>query len=56
MKKIKLVSDYFVEDMIGGASLCDEEMYQTLKESFDIKKIHSKNLKLKDLLDDGCHF
>jgi len=56
MKKIKLVSDYFVEDMIGGASLCDEEMYQTLKESFDIKKINSKNLKLKDLLDDGCHF
>lgn len=56
MKKIKLISDYFVEDMTGGACLCDEEMYEVLKSKFKIEKIKSKNLKLRDLLEEDCHF
>jgi len=56
IKKIKLVSDYFKEDMIGGASLCDEEMYNVLKAEFNVVKIKSKDLKLKDLIKQDAHF
>jgi len=42
--KIILVSDFFIDDFVGGAALNDEEMYKLLSERFDAQKIKSRYL------------
>mgnify|MGYP003112497961 FL=1 len=41
---IILVSDFFIDDFVGGAALNDEEIYKTLNRHYDVKKIKSRYL------------
>ena len=42
--KIILISDFFIDDFVGGAALNDEEIYKLLSERFDAYKIKSRYL------------
>ena len=42
--KIILISDFFIDDFVGGAALNDEEIYKTLNHHYDVKKIKSRYL------------
>lgn len=42
--KVILISDFFIDDFVGGAALNDEEIYKLLSERFDIQKIKSRYL------------
>tara|TARA_Y100000296_G_C5141308_1_gene241220 strand:- start:258 stop:1109 length:852 start_codon:yes stop_codon:yes gene_type:complete len=42
--KIILISDFFIDDFIGGAALNDEEIYKLLSKRFDVFKIKSRYL------------
>ena len=42
--KVILISDFFIDDFVGGAALNDEEIYRLLSESFDVQKIKSRYL------------
>ena len=42
--KIILISDFFIDDFVGGAALNDEEIYNTLKKHYDVQKIKSRYL------------
>lgn len=42
--KIILVSDFFIDDFVGGAALNDEEIFVTLNKHYDVQKIKSRYL------------
>ena len=42
--KVILISDFFVDDFVGGAALNDEEIFTLLSERFDTYKIKSRYL------------
>ena len=42
--KIILVSDFFIDDFVGGAALNDEEIFKLLSKRFDVYKIKSRYL------------
>ena len=42
--KVILISDFFIDDFVGGAALNDEEIYKLLSERFDVQKIKSRYL------------
>ena len=42
--KVILISDFFIDDFVGGAALNDEEIYKLLSEQFDVQKIKSRYL------------
>jgi len=42
--KIILISDFFIDDFVGGAALNDEEIYKLLSKRFDVQKIKSRYL------------
>ena len=42
--KVILISDFFIDDFVGGAALNDEEIYRLLSERFDVQKIKSRYL------------
>ena len=42
--KIILISDFFIDDFVGGAALNDEEIFKLLSERFDVYKIKSRYL------------
>ena len=42
--KIILISDFFIDDFVGGAALNDEEIFTLLSEKFDVYKIKSRYL------------
>tara|TARA_R110000824_G_scaffold55069_19_gene151799 strand:- start:4804 stop:5652 length:849 start_codon:yes stop_codon:yes gene_type:complete len=42
--KIILISDFFIDDFVGGAALNDEEIYSTLSQHYDVQKIKSRYL------------
>jgi hypothetical protein len=42
--KVILISDFFIDDFVGGAALNDEEIYRLLSESFNVQKIKSRYL------------
>lgn len=42
--KIILISDFFIDDFVGGAALNDEEIYKLLSKRFDARKIKSRYL------------
>ena len=42
--KVILISDFFIDDFVGGAALNDEEIYGLLSERFDVQKIKSRYL------------
>jgi len=41
---IILISDFFIDDFVGGAALNDEEIYTLLNRHYDVKKIKSRYL------------
>jgi len=42
--KIILISDFFIDDFVGGAALNDEEIFVTLNKHYDVQKIKSRYL------------
>jgi hypothetical protein len=42
--KVILISDFFIDDFVGGAALNDEEIYKLLSKRFDVQKIKSRYL------------
>ena len=42
--KIILISDFFIDDFVGGAALNDEEIFTLLSKNFDVYKIKSRYL------------
>ena len=42
--KVILISDFFIDDFVGGAALNDEEIYRLLSERLDVQKIKSRYL------------
>jgi len=42
--KVILISDFFIDDFVGGAALNDEEIFTLLSERFDVYKIKSRYL------------
>ena len=42
--KIILISDFFIDDFVGGAALNDEEIFKLLSKRFDVYKIKSRYL------------
>ena len=42
--KIILISDFFIDDFVGGAALNDEEIFKLLSKRFDVYKIKSPYL------------
>jgi len=42
--KVILISDFFIDDFVGGAALNDEEIYRLLSKRFDVQKIKSRYL------------
>ena len=42
--RIILISDFFIDDFVGGAALNDEEIYRLLSKRFDALKIKSRYL------------
>lgn len=42
--RIILVSDFFIDDFVGGAALNDEEIFVTLNKHYDVQKIKSRYL------------
>ncbi len=42
--KIILISDFFIDDFVGGAALNDEEIYKTLNKHYEVQKIKSRYL------------
>ena len=40
--KIILVSDFFIDDFVGGAALNDEEIFKLLSKRFDVYKIKQR--------------
>jgi len=50
MKKIVFISDYFLDEIIGGAELCNEALMQNyLNINFQVQKIKSINVNLEFL-------
>tara|TARA_R110000851_G_scaffold292490_3_gene447027 strand:+ start:152 stop:997 length:846 start_codon:yes stop_codon:yes gene_type:complete len=42
--KVILISDFFIDDFVGGAALNDEEIFVTLNKHYDVQKIKSRYL------------
>ena len=42
--RIILISDFFIDDFVGGAALNDEEIFVTLNKHYDVQKIKSRYL------------
>ena len=43
-EKVIIISDFFVDDYVGGAALNDEEIFTLLSKNFDVYKIKSRYL------------
>ena len=41
---VVIISDFFIDDFVGGAALNDEEIYKSLSKNYDVKKIKSRYL------------
>lgn len=49
-KEITFMSDSFVEDFVGGAALCDEELISCLRNEHKVDKIKTSEIDLIELL------
>ena len=57
MKKVIFISDYFLDEIVGGAELCNEALIQNyLNINFQVQKIKSINVNLEFLINKKEYF